>query len=320
MYRYKAYGLKIASEIAIPELPSGRFDEADVVIRYGEVEKPVFDSPDQHFRAQRTSDGHVYYIQDAGGVHVREGKRITVDPLSGSEDRGFRFLVSGIALGLLLHQRGFVTLHASAVAIRGQVVGFIGQKGIGKSTTAAAFHAHNYSVVTDDLLVLDAVDGRIMAHPGFPHLKLHPESIKRSLGKDPDRVPKIDPMGAKRSYDAKTGFSERALPLRCLYALDYESEGNGVELPFSREMKGGNACMELIRHSYVPRLLPEEAMSRRHLERCAAVGRAVPMRRLYRKKSLESLSELVSYVEQEQGLNGQIPDNQWAPNPQGGEG
>lgn len=309
MHNYRAFGLDISSEILIPELRKGEGTEGDVTIRYGTVEKPQFDRDDQHSVARWKPDGHVYYIRDIGGVRVENGDTIIARPLSGAEERGFRFLVSGIALGLLLHQRGFVTLHASAVALRDQAVGFVGPKGMGKSTTAAAFHARNHSVVTDDLLVLDTVNGQVRARPGYPHLKLYPESIKGSLNEDPDHIPKIDPTGTKRSYEAKSRVFDRSLPLRCLYVLDY-GDARETELPRSRELKGGEACIEIVRQSYVARLLPNEAVSADYLKRCAEIVKDISVRRLYRRNSLAQLPELVSYIEQEQELHQQTLGSQ----------
>lgn len=312
MHRYKAFGLNIASEFPLPELQGGYEQDADVIIQYGTIQPPTFDHCNQHFKAERTDRGHLYYIQNIGGVKVEEGARITVSPLDGSEERGFRFLVSGIALGLLLHQRGFVTLHASAVSFEGEVIAFVGHKGMGKSTTAAAFHAHDYSIVTDDLLVLDVEGDRALARPGFPHLKLYPESIEGSLAKDPTQVPKIDPDGTKRSYDAARGFVSRSQVLQCMYVLDYKGGGKGGGerngRPCSETIRGGDACMEIVRHSYVARLIPDEALSRRHLERCATFARKVPMRRLYREKSLAHLPSVVRHVQEEQGVGVPTPD------------
>jgi hypothetical protein len=186
------------------------------------------------------------------------------------------------------------------------VVAFIGQKGMGKSTTAAALQAHGHPVVTDDLLVLDTAYSRVLAYPGFPYLKLTPESIAESVNENPDRIPKIDPEGPKHSFAAKGTSVEDTLPVECIYVLDYQEEPddeNGHTLPYSEEIKGQEAFIELVRNSYVARLLPEEAVSKRHLERSAEIAQAVSVRRLYRKLSLEHLTDVVSYIEQEQILS-----------------
>lgn len=306
MYKYRAYGLNISSEIFIPELLEREGGDEDVLIRYGCVNRPDFHGDTHYIIEQPSPDQYVYYINDIGGIRVEGKDKIIVSPLDGSEERGFRFLVSGIALGILLHKRGFMALHASAVVLQNHAIGFAGAKGMGKSTTAAAFHARDYSVITDDLLILKPADDGVTAYPGFPHLKLYPQSIRESFREDPGQIPKIDPLGTKRSYKANTGFLGRPLPLRCLYVLDYKDPESGNNSPCSEILKGRRACIEMIRHSYVPRLLPKEAVSSEYLAQCEEIVKRVPLRRLCRKKSLEQLSEIVSLVEEEQKVDDQV--------------
>lgn len=301
MYRYKAYGLRVNSEICIPELLPSSHDTEDVRIRYGSVRRPNFSGSDERARAERTPEGHTYYIKNIGGVCVEDGSVITMEPHPGSEEKGFRFLISGIALGLLLHQRGYTTLHASAVSVKDRAVGFIGQKGMGKSTTAAAFHNDGRPILTDDLLVLDTRNERVTSRPGFPNLKLYPESLSSSLNEDPERVPKIDPEGTKRSFSAKAGFMDRCQELGCLYVLDYERAESNTDspLPYTEKIKGSEACAALVSNAYVPRLLPEEGVSSWFLNQCAEVIRRVPVRRLVRSPTLEDLPKIVSLIEDE---------------------
>jgi hypothetical protein len=301
MNEYSAFGLKIVSEMDIPELASAGEGDVDVHITYGDIDVPPFRDPSHKSVTKKTPAGYVCYLKDIGGICVEDGSRITVQPLDGAEEKGFRFLVSGIALGILLHLRGFVTLHASAIALQNRVVGFVGNRGMGKSTTAAAFHAHDHPIVTDDLLVLDIKEDQVIAYPGFPHLKLYPNAIEGSLGEDPNHIPKINPAGTKRSYGATTGFSERPLPLRSLYILEYE-EGDVSRTPYSETVTGSQACIELIRHSYVPRLLPEEAVSTGHFQRCARVVQSSEIRRLYREESFEGLQSIVALITEEQTI------------------
>ena len=307
--KYRAFGMKISSEIRIPELEDSNHDESDVYVESGFLSNPISSNKKYASKTKNYCDGFLCYINGIGGVRICNERKIIVSPCEGAEDKGFRFLVSGIALGLLLHLRGFVTLHASAVAIQQQAISFIGQKGMGKSTTAAALHTRGHPIVTDDLLVLDITNDSVQVYPGFPHLKLTPESIIKSVNQDPDHVPKIDPKGPKHSFTAEKDFLDEPLPLRGIYVLDYHKDqrtDNGSSAPLSEAITGNDACIELVRNSYVARLLPQEAISPHHLKRSAEIAQSVPVRRLYREKSLENLSSLATFIEQEQasGANG----------------
>lgn len=301
-YFYSAYGINISSEIYIPELSGGEREDSQVKIRYGKVENPIPNSKKYSSVLERCKGGFLCYINKVGGVKVKDGSKIIASPESRSTETGFRFLVSGVALGLLLHLRGRTTLHASAAAIQGRAVAFIGHSGTGKSTTAAALHARGHPIVTDDLLVLNTNGNSVQAYPGFPHLKLTPESIAKSVNEDPDCIPKIDPKGPKHSFAAEKNFLEDPLPLQCIYALDYQEESADADTtsPYSEEVQGKEAIIELVRNSYIARLFPEEAISEQHLKCSAGLSKTVPVRRLHRKKSLGDLPNLASFIEQEQ--------------------
>ena len=85
--------------------------------------------------------------------------------------------------GLLLRFRGVTCLHASAVAIGGSVIAFVGAEGAGKSTTAAAFARAGYAAVSDDVVALVERKGDFFVSPSYPHLCLWPESVEMLYGR-----------------------------------------------------------------------------------------------------------------------------------------
>ncbi len=74
---------------------------------------------------------------------VREGRLVTVDPAPGIDQGTLRIFLLGPVLAALLRQRGYLVLHASAVAYSGGAAAFLGLSGRGKSTLAAALHARS---------------------------------------------------------------------------------------------------------------------------------------------------------------------------------
>ena len=297
-YQYSAYGLIICSALPIPELLPVTFavSSPDVWIRYGKLEPPRAEELGTFYFARADEAGLFYFLRDIGSVLVRDGREIVVDPLPGSEAKGFRHLVSGIAMGLLLHQRRVLTLHASAVAVGGAAVAFLGWKGMGKSTTASALHARGHAVITDDLLVLDVENDPVTVVPGFPSLKLWPEAVAAAFGENPEPLSKIHPDSTKRSRPVTEGFSQAALPLRRIYVLDY----NAVEKPTEvRSMSARDAYIELVRHSFAVRLLKEDGVTSCHFQQCYRLVRLVSICRLERKHGLDNLASLACQIEED---------------------
>ena len=146
------------------------------------------------------------------------GCDIIIDASSEANPRLIRLYLLGPILAPALHQRGLLVLHASAIRIDGQAIAFVGDKGMGKSTMAAAFRARGYSLVADDLVAIDISGDVPMAYPGFPQLKLFPGSAAL-LDPRPGELPKVHPELDKRSCRSDEGFRTDRLPLREIHVF-----------------------------------------------------------------------------------------------------
>jgi hypothetical protein len=223
---------------------------------------------------------------------IRRGAEVIIAPSPGADESVLRLLLLGPVLGVLLHQRDRLILHASAVAMTGAAVGFLGGSGSGKSTTAAALHARGFGLVTDDVLALDpgGPDGPV-AYPGVPQLKLWPDAAT-AVGDDPDALPRLRPGDDKRARHALAGFRPEPLPLWRLYVLT-DAERAGIDALSPRD-----AVIELVRYSYTPGLLQVLGPAR-HFRQCARLAAQVPVRRLRRPHSLAALAHLAAMVDED---------------------
>ena len=71
---------------------------------------------------------------------MRGGQEVIVEPSPDADERAVRLCLLGPIVALIPHQRGRLILHASAVAVGGDAIAFLGGQGWGKSTIAAALH------------------------------------------------------------------------------------------------------------------------------------------------------------------------------------
>lgn len=292
MYSYTAYGLGIHSVLAFPELMAADASP-DVTVRLGTVERTSTEvaHPTSCFRATAEEVGLFY--EQVGTFRVQRGCQIVVDPVPGVEERVLRLFILGPALALLLHQRGFLILHASAVALGEAAVAFLGGPGWGKSTTAAAMHERGHGIVADDVLAVQVGEaGTPIVFPGFPQLKLWPEAAA-SLGEIPEMMPRLHPWLEKRARRDARGFPQVSLPLERIYVL---AEGTCQEI---EAVEPQEAFVEVVRHSYVARLLEATGARTVHLNQCAALVRQVTIRRLKTHRSLADLPDLARMVEED---------------------
>jgi hypothetical protein len=113
-----------------------------------------------------------------GGRHsarflIEDGTRVTIDRNPKCEDAIVAFQFTHSVMAALLHQRGCLVLHASAVLLDDGVAIVTGESGAGKSTTLAALAARGYRALSDDVTALAiGSDGEIEVTAGLPWIHL----------------------------------------------------------------------------------------------------------------------------------------------------
>ena len=288
MGTYLAYGLRIHSAVPLPALPADD-GVCDVSIEIGAAGAEPPEGDPGYVRVGGTSEEGIVAWGPVGCAVVRGGREIVLDPIPDADEDDVRALLLGGALGLLLTQRGLTALHASAVALDGGAVAFLGGAGWGKSTLAAALHARGHAVVADDLVAVRLDGGMPSVVPGLPQLKVWPEAAAH-LGDEPDKLARVRPGVAKRVRPARAGFSAEPLPLRRAYVL---AEGVGTAI---ERISGRDAALELLRHSWGARSVHATGPAAQ-LARCASVAGAAPVARLRKPRSLAALDTLAELVE-----------------------
>lgn len=282
MNSYSAYGLNIHSALSLPELTdSPGISFPDVRVRFGKIkwEPPPTDCERAHEAARSET---FFYFKIAGKFQVQRGSEIIIDPAPDAEDRLLRLCLLGPILAALLHQRGLLVLHASAVEIDGVAVAFLGEKGWGKSTLAAYLQERSHGLLADDVVAVAFGAEEIHVLPGFPQLKLWP-SAAAYLGLNPERMPQLQPELDKRAHRLNGDFAVTPRPLGGLFVLDV---GETVEV---EAIAPQASVVELVSHSYMVRHLAATGMNSSNLAQCAEVVRAVPVFRLRRPRSLGAL-------------------------------
>lgn len=284
MHSFTAYGLTIESEIRLPELEPSRA-EPDVTVRLRDVpESP--DEPVVDGRLYRLSRGHYVAFEGVGSIFAKDGQTLIVDPADDIPTEILRWLVLGRGFRMLLYQRGYVVLHASAVNVDGRAVAFVGDSGQGKSTTAASFYAEGYTVLTDDVTPVDPETAEVL--PGFQQVKLDREAAEKV---DASLTPNSESNLTRQYYVAPSSFDDESVPLRRIYLLADGSETRIESLPPSERP------FHLMSASTLDYRSPDEEGVESHLDECARLGSNVPVKRLERPRKFDALSDVVSAVE-----------------------
>ncbi|MFH1130365.1 MAG: hypothetical protein V1754_03460 [Pseudomonadota bacterium] len=291
VFSYVAYGLGIQSEVQLPELIEGQAP-TELTIRRGKVLNPP-DVADGEFWGIRCDDDRVIlFSKQVGAFEIRNGQEIVIDPIPGLPDELLRFYLLTQPIVSVLHQRGFLLLHASAVSIDGKAAVFVGRKRCGKSTIAALLCERGHDLLCDDIAAVLCESPIPMLVPGFPQLKLWPDTVV-SLGETPEEFHRLHPGFEKRARPVFQKFSYEAVPIGCIYVLE-QGDGQKIGVLNSRE-----TCMMLVRHS---RALHQVARTReepRHLFKFADLSERVLARKLVSPHSLKDLPSFVDFIERD---------------------
>jgi energy-coupling factor transporter ATP-binding protein EcfA2 len=219
VYAYSLAGLRVSSELEIPDLPTRADVDAapDVRIRVGPVPDHLKGaSPHPVFEA--TANQYLLRGVKVARYLVRGGDEILIAPSRDADPRAVRVFLLGPCLRALCHQRGLLPLRASAVALNGKAVAFAGPSMCGKSTLAAHLKKLGFPVLADDVCIVgfDA-QGRPAVMPSVPRLRLWRGALA-SLGTKPNRRPP-DRAGIPR-FSIPFPAARKSVPLSRVYVLD----------------------------------------------------------------------------------------------------
>ena len=286
-FLYSAFALTIASEIPLPDLPPGS-GAADIKISIG-VLAPTPLPSDSWTVIAGPADVRGW-IPGAGAFRVTGGREIIVAPIADGDERTLQLAIVGPLLGVILSQRSSFVIHASTVVIGGCAVAFCGPSGRGKSTLAAALLRAGNPLLADDMTVVDTSGGFPLVRPGFPRIKLWPDSAA-ALNHDIGKLPLLHPERTKRSLRVPARFHADTVPLRRCYLLEDAATESIAELSPTQSI------LSLVKYTYQSNWLHETCESGSNLLQCGALAGSGVVRQLRRRRSFEALPEVIRCIE-----------------------
>ncbi|MDO8947197.1 MAG: hypothetical protein Q7U88_08570 [Desulfocapsaceae bacterium] len=199
--------------------------------------------------------------------------------------------ILGLAMAMALQQRHNYVLHGSAVAIRDQAALFIGDRGQGKSTLAAGFRSHGYSIMADDVSAIDFSGGVPRVRPGFPKMKLWPDTLEQ-MGEDPSQYPAIIPGYDKKLCCLASCFHNHLVPLAAIFVLATGPQLSIAKIGFTESILALNSNRM---GSGFTKDMPRQLFSR-IFDQCAIIAKTVPVFQLTRPRDFTLLSETVKKI------------------------
>jgi len=275
---YEVHGLRVRSDVALGA-PLDNNGPPDLEVRWGKRRRVPNEPPRGRVLAC-LGGGGVGYTHAATGrgytlrFHAtcefrvsRDGRVIRVHATPGTTPETVAILVGGHVTALLLTLAGECVLHASAVAVDGAAIAFVGSPGMGKSTLAARLCTRGATFVTDDLLRLRQAGDGFRCHRGPPELRLRPD-MRALVGDRPW-------AGTRQTEDARLAVRPRqvAPSLARLAAIVIPHGSPACTTLRLERLRGPDALFALLRHPKIRGWHAEDVVQRQFqtLGRVAAV-------------------------------------------------
>lgn len=293
MNKYFAYGLVFESDLDLTPLqPFADERPVDVHVRKANVSDQGIENPGVSLPYVQIKDSEVWLnIPDVCRLLISDGEQILVDPCKNADEQSVRLFVLGSAMGAILHQRGFLVLHANAIYVDDGAVLFAGISGAGKSTTAAVLHQMGYRVLSDDVVAVDEY-GCIVG--GFPQIKLWQDALDQ-LKISSEGLGQIRLQVQKFSFPLPPDIQDIRLPVKAIYFLEVSSKQGQGKLELVK-LEGIEKFEYLNEHTYRRQFMAGLGLKRRHMGLCSKIAANTPMTRLMRPPDRFSATELAELV------------------------
>lgn len=298
---YFFYGLHLSSDWKLPYSGSVSADPGFGTIRLREAESAAFvdarrgalhGDADQPWRQYTRLPDGADYLRWSGLFEflvASDGRQILGRALNGTPAESLHTYLLGQVVSHALLKLGIEPLHATAIVLDGRAVAFMGDCGRGKSSLAASFLTQGFSLLTDDLLTVEATARGIVAHPGPPRIKLFPEMAAALFGRDSTGFP-MNPLTSKAVIPLKPHQScSEAMPLGTIYVLAPATAG--VRNATIRRLTPRQAFIELLRNTF-NRDVKDPARLEQLFRHAAWLSASVPVKLLRYPRDLKTLTAL----------------------------
>ena len=293
-FRYLISNLTVESELEFPSAiaATSQQQNPEILIRAGEVPS-CFEAPRHRADSWETADGlFLLRLPGIGRFLIREGCEIVFARDPACSSRKLSLYLLGTCFAILLHQRGNLVLHASAIAAGGSAMLFCGPSGAGKSTLAALLCQRGFALLNDDVCILTPVHGGAYeVCPDGRMLKLWTESLDRlQWSQEPemavhDNLPKY--------FCAPPLAEAQSRPVGAIYILREAMPPASI-----RRIPPLQAMLELKRNAYRPWLLAAMEAEKDFFSASAALQRNAGVYLLSRPKDFAAADSLLDMLEE----------------------
>jgi hypothetical protein len=179
MFKYFAFGLKIISDLDLPELIESQFEEYDLRITVGEIPPVAWDENSLHKPIVSIDKNNFLHKLPPATYLASNGSRTFIAPNPGQDFDSIRLFLYSNIFAAIMHQRNYLLIHASGVVYKEKLHLFLGASGMGKSTIVAFLEKKGYEIYSDDIILFKLTDGELTTCQTYPQIKLWEDTFDK---------------------------------------------------------------------------------------------------------------------------------------------
>ncbi|MEC4986513.1 MAG: serine/threonine protein kinase [Oscillatoria sp. PMC 1068.18] len=227
------------------------------------------------------------------------GSKIWIDCSQNVTFKDIAALLLHPVLGCVLRLRGVTCLHSNVIIVDNRAIAIVGQKGAGKSTTAAALVQKGKQLLADDIAALVERENTFYVQPGYPSLRLHSETALKLYGNtdgfesvfsQPERWFLTKKNVPLQSADE---FIKYPLSLAAIYLLGKREPH--LEKITLKTINSAMTILKLLPHLYV-NWFPNKASKANDFKVLSRLVDRVPVKQVHRPNDLTKLPEICQII------------------------
>ena len=271
MYHYRLYGFHVISDLFFPQLVKENIEKPDsetIYILAGEVPEWL-----RKEKVKKYSFGMEYswLSNRTAWIIVENGNHIWYVLKENGKETYLQSYILGFGLSMLAMQRGMLSLHCSALCNEKGAVLIAGESGVGKSTVASAILEEGYSLMADDMVLVETGrEGMIFANPAFPFQKLC-RNVAEERGYTLSELLYINEEKDKFLVPYQGDFCVDPMPVRAFVLLGMVEEEKVEAFP----VLGTERISVYANNLFLRHLLKEERYSPSVVQKCLEMAAKV---------------------------------------------
>jgi hypothetical protein len=294
-YYYMVYGLRIKSEVYLPELTSIDEPESeyiDATISYGKVSEVVEGKILKNHFLKISKSEFFLFIKGVAYYYVAQGNTIVVEPEELCNKKDVKTFLLGSSLGMMLIQRSIVAIHGGTVIVNKKGIIITGQSGAGKSTLISSFVKSGYEFLADDVSAIgETMDKNFIIHPSYPQQKLCRDAIER-MGFNLTMYSKIDDQRDKYAIPLRKSILQMPVSLSSIFEINIGATDK-VEVC---EVFGAEKIKIFLRNIYRMEFYELTGVELKYFNQCLNIVKKVRIYRVTRPKDSFSVKEQMELI------------------------